>query len=180
MKRYYVNKVLSDSKTNNYFVVLNSICNNDTIKFIVNEFVAERTIIALESFDQNQLSIYKTFFEFIVKNGWKVDVIKLTNLNAKDLSGTIVLTKANKKFISTISSNDLFILSILLSINIFIDQESIDLLRSNNSIIDENDSLLNSKQDIIVLSKMLDKSILIENYEFAASLRDRIKKIKND
>ena len=78
-----------------------------------------------------------------------------------------------------LSIEDSFILSIIFSIDISIEGTLYERFnRSKDLIIDDNSKLLHKEPRLQTLNRIIERSIKEENYELAATIRDRIKKIK--
>ena len=78
-----------------------------------------------------------------------------------------------------LSIEDSFILSIIFSIDISVEESLYERFNSSKDlVIDDNSKLLHKEPRLQTLNRIIKRSIEEENYEFAAKIRDRIKKIK--
>ena len=179
MPMFYVDRVISDQKSSNYFIVLSDRESDNRISYLVKESVAERIAVTLDSFDATYTSLHRLLHDFIIKNGWSFDSISVKEGESESLFCSMNLSKGKILFNSLLSFEDLFIISIISPIDIMIETTLYDRFEDSSVLmIDNNNKLLSKHQRLETLNKIVARSILDENYELAASIRDRIKKIK--
>ena len=179
MPVFYIDRVISDHKSSNYFIVLKERGDDNKISYLVKESTAERIAVTLDTFDITYTSIHRMMHDFVIKNGWKFDSISLKHSDSNNLSCSMNLKKGRELYSSLLSIEDSFILSIIFSIDISIEKSLYERFNSSKDlIIDDNSKLLHKEPRLQTLNRIIERSIDEENYELAATIRDRIKKIK--
>jgi len=176
---FYIDHIISDDKSNNYFIIL---CDRDSskkISYLVKEVDAERIGTALDSFEMSYTFLYSFIYDFINKNGWKISSITLQNDDNETIVSSIQLHKGEDSYISFLNIEDAFMLSILYSIDLCISSDLYEKFQMTDVVsFDKNNNMPKRKQDLGKLNAAMARSIKNENYELAASIRDQIKKIK--
>ena len=179
MHVFYIDRVISDQKSSNYFIVLKERGEDNKISYLVKESTAERIAVTLDTFDITYTSVHRMLHDFVIKNGWEFDSISLKNSDSNSLSCSMNLKKGRELYSSLLSIEDSFILSIIFSIDISVEESLYERFNSSKDlVIDDNSKLLHKEPRLQTLNRIIKRSIEEENYEFAAKIRDRIKKIK--
>ena len=85
MPVFYIDRVISDQKSSNYFIVLKERGDDNKISYLVKESTAERIAVTLDTFDITYTSIHRTLHDFVIKNGWTFDSIYVKHSDSNNL-----------------------------------------------------------------------------------------------
>ena len=135
MPVFYIDRVISDQKSSNYFIVLKERGDDNKISYLVKESTAERIAVTLDTFDITYTSIHRTLHDFVIKNGWTFDSIYVKHSDSNNLSCSINLKKGKEIYSSLLSIEDSFILSIIFSIDISIEESLYERFNISKDLI---------------------------------------------
>ena len=82
MHVFYIDRVISDQKSSNYFIVLKERGEDNKISYLVKESTAERIAVTLDTFDITYTSVHRMLHDFVIKNGWEFDSISIKLKNS--------------------------------------------------------------------------------------------------
>jgi len=157
----------------------------DSMSFEVDVYIdkikAQEILLATENIESNHSNIYELFSSIVISYEITIETIEIVMKNQK-LFALINFSNSNNNCFSTlISISNALVLSIKNSVPIFISESLINHFSPDIDIIidDELNCNFDSKEDkeIEKLQNELVIAINNENYEVAALIRDKIKKI---
>ena len=174
-----VDKVKYDIELKTYIVKIDTIVKNKTIELIINKSEAEFVIHAIDKVLFRNPSIYETIINLMNFINVKLISTKII-IEQKFVYGSFKISSQQNEEISiNCSPIDAIVLGLLSNIDFLLSYNSSfnKFYCDNKASFDLSKSFKhkNHNHDVHYLKNVLKKAIDLENYEFAAILRDKIK-----
>ena len=185
-------KIIYSPFSKKYKLIFKHISDENYFVTFVDTKYAKNIAMAKEGIVSDSLNAYQLFSNFLNSEKLSLESLNIKQSSSKDFICSLVYTKKNNKKDLPVFIGDGIILALLtyahinVSKDLFIDKidyndlyleqkEKYQINEYSAKIVNENDNIEN-KLDL--LKSALQECINKENYESAAFLRDRIKKLK--
>ena len=173
-------KISYHPSTRSYFILLKDVDGEDCISLSVGSFEAQSIALALESIEEKRPTTHDLICHLLSEIGFSLKRVRITEL--KDGIFYSVIDLESKKYGSyniDARPSDAIAISLRENAPILI---SDNLIKNPSFQRDPFSKLKNNTNNKILLSKLkirLINAVKNENYEVAAEIRDKIKKIKS-
>lgn len=172
-----------DSQTGSFALVLKEKKGDRRLPIIIGMFEAQSIAMEIEKIIPNRPMTHDLFKSFLKKINFVVNEVLITDIKDGVFFSKIIISDSTKKHSIDARPSDAIAIAIRYKANIYVDERVLD---EAGIIFDEaevdkkvnDDGKVKTLKDFSVkeLNKKLTDSIAEENYEFAARVRDEIKR----
>tara|TARA_B100000614_G_scaffold23726_1_gene18646 strand:- start:1360 stop:1929 length:570 start_codon:yes stop_codon:yes gene_type:complete len=172
-----------DSQTGSFALVLKENKGDRRLPIIIGMFEAQSIAMEIEKIVPNRPMTHDLFKSFLKKINFVVNEVLITDIKDGVFFSKIIISDSNKKHSIDARPSDAIAIAIRYKANIYVDERVLD---EAGIIFDEaevdkkvnDDGKVKTLKDFSIkeLNKKLTDSIAEENYEFAARVRDEIKR----
>ena len=176
-----IDKIIFNPSTKKYCIRFKDLSNINTFNYLVSSEMAKKISMSLEGISSNLLSSYELFMNLIDLLKTKVD--KVIIFKNKNLVSAKISLRFNNDKIEYIylNTSDAIIIALKTFSTIYLDSvlfNSKDEYEKDATKKDNIGSPDLIKDKILNLKKVMQDSIISEEYETAAIIRDRINELK--
>ncbi len=165
-----------------YAVLVKPIGHNDAIPIFIGQIEAQSILIGMGDIPMPRPNTHDLLITSLAKTGCTLEKIEISEIKDGIFYSTIYIKTISGTVQVDSRPSDSIALAIRADCPIFISEEVIDEAGVSLQFITEKTEKLNSDYDRerIKLEKELDEAVKLENYEAAAEIRDRLKKLDEE
>ena len=165
-----------------YAVLIKPIGSDAAVPIFVGQLEAQSILIGLGHISMPRPNTHDLLLSSLKKTGNTLEKVEITGLIDGVFYATIHISNINGDTELDSRPSDAIALAVRANCPLFISEEVIDETAVSLEFITEKTDTLNSEYDRkrLELEKELDTAIKLENYEEAAELRDKLKKLDEE
>ena len=184
-----VNKISYDPSSRGYLVVLKSLEDNDFLQILISTKDAKQISLAKEGVGLPRPATHDLLLDIV--NNFDIKLKKIIIIDYRDSTYYAKLVLYNTQLGEVVIDSrpsDAIVLSLKSNCPLYVNKKLLsdlpDFNNDDNHVGSNNDSDLDEKLDvqslIKKLNKELDKAVIVEEYETAAKIRDKINSLTKD
>ena len=162
-------------------VLVRPIESDVAVPIFIGQLEAQSILIGLGSVPMPRPLTHDLFLNVLKQSGIKLDKIEITSLKDGTFFAQLVLLENDLEMTIDSRPSDAIALAVRNKCAVFIDESIVDEAGISVSVISEDGEPVNIKpneMEKIKLEKKLQKLVETENYEEAAKIRDKLKKLE--